>query len=865
MSASVAQGDGGGGGGGDGGSEDPSRPPLRPIRIGFQGVRGRKPNREAGEAGKAVDWGPMACCFITVTTKLSGVTLSARSLGSSRCTTLLAQNRGGEEGGGLGKANGCVMWQASNLDLSRTSSRKSGISILTIGLTLSKLPEAFKMLKTRQRARSSAGSDPGHLLSSKTSKWRAPRLESANIDDGVPYIEDQIMAMVRKGKQRGHIPVVGRVLAGQGRDAISINEPRCTHTDAEVVTVNDDHVSEMLTQLESQHEVCGGRGSGGGGDDEPARRVYILVYYMENAYYAGVTPKFPPRRRRTLSPGNSQYLLHMDSSPDEILKEIPYVIRLYKDGRVVKLGGGNVVPAVSVDYRTAPEHPVPICFDDSWEAVKWVAQHVNGNGPDYVAANDIPDFSHVFFAGDSAGGNITHHMAIRVGSENQGRVSGESLNLEAHPGTSGSDDPLINPDKDPKVSDLGCSRVLVCVAGKDILKDRGIYYKFVLGKNGWKGDIENMVGGGGLGPGGREVGGGWVVGWGFGVGKGSRRGSPGYGVAMGVGFLGVKEIKVIFGGQRAWVVYLEFLKWCGGTAGLGDGEWGASVEVLSSGIVWGERLGGDEGIGMERGFVTAKGRESCNSVKEKGPSMDDDPNVGNGGEASGSVTSNVADSPSLAVGNGVEVHVPKESSTSGKFGLVKSMMIKDMHFFKFGSKEGMEVMLESSPWLIHYVLLILKQWTPDANITKEDVCRASYGRAMIELKVDVHLRDTIIVDVPKFSDEGFTTSTIHVEYEWAPLRCLECKNSKMPCQRSRAPLVGLKPKSTFMYRSISTKKRQRLMEFKGAYAIISSEESHRKVVSGSTRRNHNYAFASRVNEKGNAVRLVNQFATQVVN
>ncbi|GJV18536.1 hypothetical protein Tco_1367556 [Tanacetum coccineum] len=286
---------------------------------------------------------------------------------------------------------------------------------------------------------------------------------------------------------------------------------------------------------------------------------------------------------------------------------------------------------------------------------------------------------------------------------------------------------------------------------------------------------------------------------------------------------------------------------------------GMLVHYVGRGVDW---LSGVYGNGISD---SERERESCNSMKEKGPSMDDDPNVGNGGEASSSVTSNVADSPSLAVRNGVEVHVPKESNTSGKFGLVKSMTIKDMHFFKFGSKEGMEVMLESSPWLIHYVLLILKQWTPDANITKEDVCRASYGRAMIELKVDVHLRDTIIVDVPKFSDEGFTTSTIHVEYEWAPLRCLECKNSKMPCQRSRAPLVGLKPKSTFMYRSISTKKRQRLMEFKGAYAIISSEESHRKVVSGSTRRNHNYAFASRVNEKGNAVRLVNQFAAQVVN
>ncbi|GKC66238.1 hypothetical protein Tco_1098836 [Tanacetum coccineum] len=38
----------------------------------------------------------------------------------------------------------------------------------------------------------------------------------SNTSTGVPYIEDEIMAIVRGGKQRGHIPGVGRVLPGQG-------------------------------------------------------------------------------------------------------------------------------------------------------------------------------------------------------------------------------------------------------------------------------------------------------------------------------------------------------------------------------------------------------------------------------------------------------------------------------------------------------------------------------------------------------------------------------------------------------------------------------------------------------------------------
>ncbi|GAY51668.1 hypothetical protein CUMW_135980 [Citrus unshiu] len=75
----------------------------------------------------------------------------------------------------------------------------------------------------------------------------------------------------------------------------------------------------------------------------------------------------------------------------------------------------NII-AVSVDYRRAPEHPLPIAYEDSWDAVKWVASHVDGNGPeDWLNRN--ADFERVFYSGDSAGANIAHHMAIRNGRE----------------------------------------------------------------------------------------------------------------------------------------------------------------------------------------------------------------------------------------------------------------------------------------------------------------------------------------------------------------------------------------------------------------------------------------------------------------
>ncbi|GJW46055.1 RNA-directed DNA polymerase, eukaryota [Tanacetum coccineum] len=106
-----------------------------------------------------------------------------------------------------------------------------------------------------------------------------------NTPSDVPYTEDEIMAIVHRGKQRGHIPGVGRVLPGQG--TVIPPSPSCTHSSdvamlkkrEKVLTKklnmfmklfrSDDKFSQMLTQLESQPEYGGGSGSGGCGDDEP--------------------------------------------------------------------------------------------------------------------------------------------------------------------------------------------------------------------------------------------------------------------------------------------------------------------------------------------------------------------------------------------------------------------------------------------------------------------------------------------------------------------------------------------------------------------------------------------------------------------
>ncbi|CAI0447113.1 unnamed protein product [Linum tenue] len=71
----------------------------------------------------------------------------------------------------------------------------------------------------------------------------------------------------------------------------------------------------------------------------------------------------------------------------------------------------NVI-AVSVDYRRAPENPLPIAYEDSWAALEWIASHSSGGGSeDWL--NKHADFDSVFVAGDSAGAGRYYCEAVR--------------------------------------------------------------------------------------------------------------------------------------------------------------------------------------------------------------------------------------------------------------------------------------------------------------------------------------------------------------------------------------------------------------------------------------------------------------------
>ncbi|XP_057808753.1 probable carboxylesterase 18 [Salvia miltiorrhiza] len=68
------------------------------------------------------------------------------------------------------------------------------------------------------------------------------------------------------------------------------------------------------------------------------------------------------------------------------------------------------VPAVvaSVNYRLAPEHKCPSQYEDGFDALKFIdARHY-----DVLPAN--ADLGRCFIGGDSAGGNIAHHVTVRA-------------------------------------------------------------------------------------------------------------------------------------------------------------------------------------------------------------------------------------------------------------------------------------------------------------------------------------------------------------------------------------------------------------------------------------------------------------------
>ncbi|GKA62721.1 zinc knuckle CX2CX4HX4C containing protein [Tanacetum coccineum] len=124
-----------------------------------------------------------------------------------------------------------------------------------------------------------------------------------------------------------------------------------------------------------------------------------------------------------------------------------------------------------------------------------------------------------------------------------------------------------------------------------------------------------------------------------------------------------------------------------------------------------------------------------------------------------------------------------------KHGLKRIMMnSKGFIFFKFDSKAGLEAVLEGVPWLIRKSPIILKKWSMDTRLLKEEFTRipiwvklhdswgrSSFARCLIEVNSEADLVDVVTISIPSLTGDDFTKETIYVEYEWRPPRCDTCK------------------------------------------------------------------------------------------
>ncbi|XP_077226007.1 alpha/beta-Hydrolases superfamily protein [Tasmannia lanceolata] len=192
-----------------------------------------------------------------------------------------------------------------------------------------------------------------------------------------------------------------------------------------------------------------------------------------------------------------------------------YCLRLAKDLQAV---------VIAPDYRLAPENRLPAAIQDSFSALRWLQAQAVSDDPD-TWLNDVADFGRVFISGDSAGGNIAHHLAFRFGAGSPElspvRVRGYVYLAPFFGGTvrtkseaecpvdaffplelndrfwrlslpigGDPDHPISNPfgPESPSLESVALDPILVVVGGSDLLRDRAEDY--VQRLKGWGKKVE---------------------------------------------------------------------------------------------------------------------------------------------------------------------------------------------------------------------------------------------------------------------------------------------------------------------------------------------------------------------------------------
>ncbi|KAJ8445359.1 hypothetical protein Cgig2_010717 [Carnegiea gigantea] len=178
---------------------------------------------------------------------------------------------------------------------------------------------------------------------------------------------------------------------------------------------------------------------------------------------------------------------------------------------------------VSINYRLAPENPLPSAYEDGVKALKWVKRQATCPSSQWWTRHC--NFSSMVLAGDSAGANLAYHVALKLSDSQivqlhlmgviliQPFIGGEERTYSEKTMVQSRRSPLSLHTSDtywrlvlprganrdhPWCNLLGEGtrnlmnlRILVCVAEKDILRDRNLEMCSVLAEVGNK--VEHLI------------------------------------------------------------------------------------------------------------------------------------------------------------------------------------------------------------------------------------------------------------------------------------------------------------------------------------------------------------------------------------
>ncbi|CAI9780264.1 unnamed protein product [Fraxinus pennsylvanica] len=214
--------------------------------------------------------------------------------------------------------------------------------------------------------------------------------------------------------------------------------------------------------------------------------------------------------------------LYKPRSPPNPTTKLPILFFLHGGGFIVgsrtwpnfqncclRLASGLQALVVAPDYRLAPENRLPAAVDDALSAVKWLQDEILAGNNSDAWVRDGVDLDRVFIVGDSSGGNLAHHLAVKLGpgspelapvrvrgyvllapffggivrtkSEAEG-LSEPFLNLQvldgfwrlSLPDGSTRDHPFANPfgPLSPSLESIKLDPIMVIVGGSELMKDR---------------------------------------------------------------------------------------------------------------------------------------------------------------------------------------------------------------------------------------------------------------------------------------------------------------------------------------------------------------------------------------------------------